>query len=275
MTGARHQKNRRMRGASVLTEANPVPTLDVVDGWPLPQRMPPIEAFEIHAWRVDLKANRERVSQLAEQLAPDELARASRFVFQRDQRRYIVARATLRSLLAAYTGESAAEIQFGYGSHGKPYLRGTQEGERVVFNISHSSDLALFVVSRGMEIGVDVEYIATDIEVEEIANSFFSEQETSVIRSLPAPRRCELFFRLWTRKEAFVKARGQGLSIPIREFDFSRIPAGAGLHPFRALGESWWLCGLEPEDEFAAALVCRTRPVSLLTFTAGEVCLTR
>jgi 4'-phosphopantetheinyl transferase len=132
-------------------------------------------------------------------------------------------RGALRHILAGYLGCAPAEIGFSYTAYGKPFLR-NEEKHGLRFNLSHSEDQALLAVTRGRVVGVDIEQIRPDFATEEIAKRFFSEREWKELRGLPAAERTTAFFRCWTRKEAFIKAVGEGLSFPLDAFAVSLAP---------------------------------------------------
>lgn len=188
-----------------------------------------LPAGEVHVWRVDLDADDIQVADLVETLAPEELERAAAFRFERDRRRFIVGRGLLRALLAAYVDGSPAELSLRYGRHGKPEL--DAEGAPR-FNVTHSGGLALFAFSAAA-VGVDVEIIAA--EPPGVAERVFSPRELAELRTLDGRRRDRGFLCGWTRKEAFVKARGDGLSLPLDAFDVSLDPDA----PCALLRTSW------------------------------------
>jgi 4'-phosphopantetheinyl transferase len=151
-------------------------------------------------------------------LSPDELSRAARFVFETHRRRFAAARCLLRELLGELLETAPAELRFEYGAAGKPALAWPKTALR--FNVSHSGDQAVFAFAHDVEIGVDIEE-ARDVDHAAIAQRFFSPAEGEALRGLPAERRSRAFFEIWTRKEAFVKARGGGLTIALDSFDVS------------------------------------------------------
>ncbi len=153
-------------------------------------------------------------------LATDEHARADRFRFERDRSRYIVGRATLRLLLARYMGAEPAELEIGYGEFDKPYLDGGPS-----FNLSHSGHVALYAFAAAGELGIDVELDDADLSREQIAERFFSPVEVGVLRALPTDVQPRAFLTCWTRKEAFIKARGDGLSLALESFDVTLAPS--------------------------------------------------
>jgi 4'-phosphopantetheinyl transferase len=179
---------------------------------------------EIHVWTAWIKSN-----SLAEQfrsiLSKDENVRADRFYFQRDRDRFILARGFLRILLSHYLDLLPSQVEFNYGLYGKPFLDHGSNSENLQFNISHSGDLALFAFTKGIEIGVDVEQMRPEPVEDEVAERFFSDTEVSAFRSVPQCERQVAFFNCWTRKEAYIKAKGAGLSIKLDQFSVSLIPA--------------------------------------------------
>lgn len=203
------------------------------------------------------------VQQLAETLAPDERQRAERFHFERDRRRFIVGRGVLRRILGRYLALEPNRLQFCYGPWGKPALAGistTQEGQ-FCFNLAHSQSLALYAVTCERELGVDIEYIRAVPEAEQIAARFFSAQENTVLRSLPPQQKQEAFFNCWTRKEAYIKAIGDGLAQPLAEFDVSLTP-GEPASLLRISGDTqaaagWSIQALTPAPGYVAALAVK------------------
>lgn len=180
-----------------------------------------LSAGEVHVWHADL--DKHAADHLRLLLSDDELARADRFHFAKDRNHYIVARGLLRKLLASYLGIPATELRFAYAEKGKPSLDSGQSGA-INFNLAHSAGRAIYAFSLGRQIGVDLEYIRADFEGDRIAERFFSAREISELKTVPAELRKQAFFNCWTRKEAYIKARGEGLSLPLDEFDVSLLP---------------------------------------------------
>lgn len=198
------------------------------------------------------------VQRYASLLSPEEWGRARRFRFERDRRRFTVARGVLRTLLGQYLGIDSRSIEFSYASHGKPFLAGALSAQRLYFNVSHSGELALYAIAREREVGVDIELVHTIDDAQQIAERFFSLAENAALRALPAEVKEEAFFTCWTRKEAYIKALGEGLSLPLHEFDVSLTPG----EPARFLGAvdrehalRWTLRELDPAPGYVAALV--------------------
>jgi 4'-phosphopantetheinyl transferase len=179
-----------------------------------------IAAHETHVWRASLDQPAAAVARFRELLADDEITRAHRFHFARDRTRYIVGRGMLRTLLGRYLERPPHDLRFAYGAFGKPRL----DGEGPHFNLAHSGSLALFAFNADVELGVDVELTDDDFSRERIAERFFSKTEVRVLRSLSESLQPRAFLTCWTRKEAFIKARGDGLSLPLASFDVSLAP---------------------------------------------------
>ena len=199
-----------------------------------------------------------QVQSFLQNLSADEQARSGRFYFERDREHFIVARGVLRAILGGYLNRMPACLSFSYSSHGKPALAGESDGDAIRFNMSHSRGVALYAVARGREVGIDLERIRFDLAVAEIAGQFFSPQEVAMLRELPTEAQSQAFFRCWTRKEAYVKARGEGLSLPLDEFDVSLAPgepaAVLGTQRDPSEASRWSLQELTPAPGFVAAL---------------------
>ena len=168
-----------------------------------------------------------RLPNLKQVLSADEHARAERFYFQKDRERFMVARGLLRTVLGRYLNQEPSQLRFCYSPYGKPALATGSGRNTLRFNVSHSHGLALYAITCGRELGVDVELIRPELPDEEIAERFFSFQEVSGLRALPPNMRLEAFFNCWTLKEAYIKARGEGLSLPLDQFDVALVPGEA------------------------------------------------
>ncbi len=215
---------------------------------------------EIHLWSVDLCPPPERIEELRLLLTGAEIERADRFHFDRHRRRFIVRRGVLRLLMAGYLGRRPEELRFEEGEKGKPFV--AQEtavaGERLHFNLSDSKDLAVYAVTRGAELGVDVEILRPMPDAQGIAEHFFSVEERDRLRRVPPERKARAFFNCWTRKEAYIKAIGEGLSEPLDRFSVTLLPdeparfVHLGGDAERAAG--WTLHHLVPGDDAVGAL---------------------
>lgn len=182
-------------------------------------------AGEVHVWSVQLDPPPAEVERLGRSLAEDEWARAHRFRFEKHRRQYVVGRGALRALLAAYLGTRPEAVRFRYGPRGKPFLESDLESAGgLQFNLSNSDEMALVGFVRGPEIGVDIEYLRSMPDCEQISERFFSESERRVLRGIPGRAKEEAFFNCWTRKEAYLKAVGEGLAAPLDSFDVTLAP---------------------------------------------------
>ena len=186
--------------------------------WQQSTTAPPLTGDAVHVWLVALDAPQSIVDALRINLSPDELERAAKFVFERHRHRFIVGRSCLRILLGRYLGRPPRELAFHYGPCGKPELPGDTSKDGVHFNLAHSKGTALLGVTSRREIGIDVEHWRTMTDGKDIAERFFAPAEIEQLNSLQPERWQEGFFACWTRKEAYIKARGEGLSIPLNEF---------------------------------------------------------
>lgn len=231
--------------------------MSVRSPWNQPPAALGLTAGEVHVWRADLPVHRTRLAALGRLLSDDEQARAARFRFARDRDRYVLARSLLRAILGRYLAIPPEQIRFAYGANGKPAIA-SPEDAGLRFNVSHSHDLALYAVCRALEVGVDVERIRLDIDCEQLARDIFSPNEVDVLLSLPASSRVAAFFRGWTLKEAYLKAHGGGLSLPLEGFDVALTPgtpaALLATRPDATEAAGWTLATLDPGPGYAAAL---------------------
>ena len=179
---------------------------------------------EVHTWRAYSNTHASNASELARVLSDDELKRANRFRFEKDRQLFIMAHGALRGILGRYLDEDPSSLCFRYNKHGKPALENGKTPHPLRFNLSHSGGLVLFGFSMHREIGIDVEYKHRKSDIDGIANRFFAEEERKVFASLREDLKVQAFFNCWTRKEAFVKARGTGLTTPLDKFEVSLCP---------------------------------------------------
>jgi 4'-phosphopantetheinyl transferase len=222
---------------------------------------------EVHLWLLTLDQSPSYIQNLAAILSEDEQSRANRFHFKKDHDHFIVARATLRIILGRYLGIKPERLRFSYTYYGKPALEKEFEGESLRFNLSHSHGLALLGVTRDRELGVDIEWIRPGMAEEEIAERFFSAKEVGMLRGVARELQDEAFFNCWTRKEAYIKARGEGLSMPLALFDVTLAP-GEPAALLETRGEPleaarWSLRELDTAAEFAAAIAVEGNDWSL------------
>ncbi len=223
---------------------------------------------EVHVWRADLDVGSTAVLQMRETLSADEQARAEKFYSPTDAARYIAARGTLRALLARYLRTSPGDLRFCGGAHGKPALVPGSGTEYLRFNLSHSHGLALFAFAWRREVGVDLERVHPFPNSDRVAERFFSAQEVTALRELPKIAQTEAFFQCWTRKEAYIKARGEGLSIDLASFAVSLAPGQLTNLPINNNDNTeagqWSLCALAPGAGYVAAVAAEGADWSLV-----------
>lgn len=225
--------------------------------WVRPAGAPALTRGEVHVWAVALDDDRARGEAPAAVLSAEERRRAANFRHAGRRAAFIAARAALRSILAGYVGTSAERIRLRTGPGGKPELEGPGE---LRFNLSHSGRLALCAVARGRDVGVDVEHVRGGFDFTRIAERFFSEPERRMLQVAAGRARCEAFFRCWTRREAYLKARGESV------FGAPRIEMAVGRDGRPRLGRvagrpdephRWVLCDLAPQAGYVGTLAAR------------------
>ena len=223
---------------------------------------PSLYEGDVHVWTSHVESRRSELPRLRSLLSSDECDRADRFAFEQHRRAFVVARATLRDVLARYVDLEPQDVSFVYGEHGKPALASAH----VRFNASHSSDRIVIAVTRAADVGVDIEH-HRPVEYLELAERFFSPREIDVLRTAGAENLAPMFYRCWTRKEAYVKARGQGLSLPLRDFAVSLTADISPALVWSRAGDSelqrWELHPLQLDADYTAAVVVE-RPVKKL-----------
>lgn len=225
------------------------------DIWRHSGSQPSLTDGEIHVWRIDLNQESSGVSAFFEMLSPDEKQKAEKYRFEKDRNHFAAARGSLRKILGVYLGVSPDQICFSYNRFGKPFL--DAKNHQIRFNVSHSRGVALFAVTSGREIGIDIEFINNDFAVLKTAEKIFSPNETSTLKNLPSNLQTTAFFSVWTRKEAILKAIGEGFSYSPKQFTVSVIAEeretlsfANDFHKVR----HWSLTTLPTEPDYTAAL---------------------
>jgi 4'-phosphopantetheinyl transferase len=226
---------------------------------------------EIHVWRAHLDPTQGQIQRLEKFLSPDEQLKANRFYFERHRKRYIVVHGILRMILGRYLGLEPSQLVFSHGLHGKPALVPVGAGTRLQFNLSHSHELALYGVSRNFLIGIDLERINNRIDREALAKRFFSPCEYAAIRSLPGDQKEQAFFKIWTIKEAYLKATGQGLG-KLKEVEVcltrgqpTALVSTQG--PYQQANHGWSAHLLTPAQGYAGCIV-----IDAYDLNAGHFC---
>jgi 4'-phosphopantetheinyl transferase len=231
--------------------------------WDLPPNQRHLADRDVHIWAASLNKSAEQISSLQQIFSPDERNRARQFKVERDRNRFIAGRGLLRKILGSYMQVAPAQLQFTYSKRGKPALEGRSGQGPLHFNVAHSKDLILIAVTRACAVGIDVEWIHPISDAEEIAARFFSRREAAKLMAQVNERRIPAFFNLWTRKEAWLKATGDGLSEMLREVEVSFLPEEPA--SVLAISENieaarrWTLLGLTPATEFAAAIAVEAK----------------
>jgi 4'-phosphopantetheinyl transferase len=186
-------------------------------------------------------------------LSADERARQARFRFARDQRRHLVTRALVRTVLSRYAAVRPEDWVFSAGAHGRPAISAPRQVPPLEFNISHAADLVMLAVTTGRTLGVDTESVEARAAEIDGLDRYFAPEESAALLALPPGERRRRFFELWTLKESYIKARGMGLAIPLDAFRFGLTgERGLTLHMRPALADSpggWrvWQLGLRPD----------------------------
>lgn len=221
-----------------------------------------LDGAEIQVWSVELDQPAAVVAAMRERLPADERARADRFHFERDRRRFCVAHAALRDILAGQLGCGPGEVALRSGEYGKPAL--ARSNAALEFNLSHAGEYALIALALGAQVGVDIEQARPIADIERLAAHTFSPAELAMLARCPPEQYVEAFFNCWTRKEAVIKALGLGLHCPLDSFDVTCLPG----EPARLLrgpdSRQWSLAALAAPPGYAAALAVAgpPRPIS-------------
>ena len=210
----------------------------------------------VHVWYVDLSAADTCVPTPESVLSLDERARAAGMVQGENRRRFVVSRAVLRCLLSQYAEVAPEQLRFDYGPHGKPELASTGLAQGLGFNMSHSGDVILYAVARGRSIGIDVEHERPRSNFMRIAERFFSVEECEALHAFPDRDRPSAFYRCWTRKEAYIKARGDGITAGLDTFGVSLGADAALMSSDEGQAEltRWQMQTLDPAPGYVAAL---------------------
>ncbi len=229
-----------------------------ISSWKIPPPSLQLTSTDVHVWRASFDQLMPLLHHFSEMISLDEQMKAGRYRFEDNRREYVIARGLLRHLLGSYLEQDPQSLQFFYNPYGKPALNGEAGANRLTFNLSHAHGFILYVFTRGREVGIDLERIRPEAAHDGVAERFFSNREVTTLRALPRHAQPIGFFNCWTRKEAYIKARGEGLTIPLNQFDVSLIPGEPA-----ALLESridptdtnrWALQSLDMGTQYIAAL---------------------
>ena len=241
-----------------------MPTINPSDRFPLPGRN------EVHVWSVVVAEFIPYLASLERLLSVAEKQRAARFFRQEDRFRYVIAHGILRQLLGHYLSVAPAGLEFIHNDHGKPALLREEGQPALSFNLAHSGEVIVFALAVDHQVGVDIELVRHDFDVMALAQSQFSEREIKVLEPITnKAEQTEAFFRCWTRKEAYLKARGEGLGFSLKQFavSFALHESAAVLwaadDPLAA--ERWSVLDLAVLAGYAGAVVCEGRAVQCLS----------
>lgn len=214
---------------------------------------------DVHVWYSSLDLPAPSLQRFEATLDAGERERAKRFCFERERARFVAGRGLLRSILGYYAGVEPSGLDFYYSSHGKPSLTERFGGHKIQFNLAHSSGRAIYAVALDREIGVDLERVVPIVEAGQIANRFFSDREKAALHSLAESEKGEAFFKIWTAKEAYLKACGKGLAYPLDKIDVSleeeESRRSLKIRARTQEDSHWSLEQLRPASGFTAAVV--------------------
>jgi 4'-phosphopantetheinyl transferase len=222
---------------------------------------------DIHMWRAWLKLPPFLMYQFERTLSEDEHKRAACFHFEHDRDRFIIARGILRMILGSYLDIQPQEIHFAYNSYGKPGLSHNLTATAIQFNVSHSNELALYAFTCESEIGIDVEFVSPLLDEKEIANRFFSHREYTSYCQVSSNQKLNAFYNCWTRKEAYIKAIGNGLTHPLDSFEVSLIPSESprilNIDGDKQKASEWTMIDLSPLPGYIAACAIKRKNLKL------------
>lgn len=226
-----------------------------------------ISSNEVHIWRLLLNEHHSNIENIKQNLSNDELVKTEKFYFEKDQNRFIMARGMLRMILAGYLGTKPHELRFEYTPFGKPLLAENNDNKSIHFNISHSDNVVLYAITNNRNIGIDVERINDRIDITQVAQRFFSPGEINALERCKRENRAEIFFQYWTRKEALVKAMGNGVSFSLEQIDVSKVD-GKALSPIRLLNtgtdvSDWHIQDLFPAEGYTAAFAVKESDLAI------------
>jgi 4'-phosphopantetheinyl transferase len=240
----------------VVSAIKPQPA-DLELSWPLPPLQVELAVDEVHVWCAWLgRAQADYAAGLGT-LCEEERAQAAKFHFESDRKNFVARRSLLRAILGHYLKVEPAQVTLAYEEWGKPRLAGPEGRATLHFNFSHSRNLALCAVGRIAPLGVDVEKLRPMPEMAEIGAAFCSVRENAQINTAPPEKKLEVFFSIWTRKEAYLKATGEGLASSLSQLDCSEAPPGWSFH------------ALSPAPGFAGALACAVGAARTLCWQWG------
>lgn len=229
---------------------------------------------EVHLWRIILQAVASNEDRWQALLSADERHRANRFRFAVDRQRFSATRALLRTILGSYLACAPQELTFTYSKQEKPSLVPSRPETDLRFNVSHSGGVSLLAFTQGRDVGVDVEHIRQELDADSLAARFFSSSEQKELAGYAEAQQQQAFFRGWTRKEAFLKANGAGLSLPLQNFDVSLAPGDLNCllatRPEASEASRWSLRDVPAGEGYAAALCVQGGSLTLVSWCSDS-----
>jgi 4'-phosphopantetheinyl transferase len=247
-----------------------IQTHSSISTWSLPPDVLELESHQVDIWRIRFDIPTNLLKVLEEKLSVDESERAGRFHFQIHRDRFIAAHGCLREILTRYLHCDPHQISFSINPYGKPAL----VDHNLEFNLSHSGDFALIAITDGRRVGIDIEQIRQGISSQVIAQQYFSKAEVAELQALPLEQRKNAFFTCWTRKEAYIKAHGLGLSLPLESFDVSLSPSEPAMlratRPDPHEAARWTLLSLEVDPRYGSAVAVEGVALSAEGVSKGQ-----
>ena len=232
--------------------------IECIKNWSPPAGDISLGAAEVHVWMSRLSLPEAVLTKIGRWLSGDERERAARFRHDKHRNNFIVGRAMMRGVLGRYVDAEPDQMEFKYLAHGKPQLAGEHATSHIEFNLSHSGDVALCAVTLGETVGVDVERVRDLRDMQGLANRFFSAHEARELDQEPSDRQLESFFRCWTRKEAYVKAIGQGITCPLDSFAVTLTadapPQLLHIDEDETVAANWSMVTIMPQPYYVGAL---------------------
>jgi 4'-phosphopantetheinyl transferase len=252
-------------------------TFDPLLRWPLAPERIRLDIGHVQLWAASLNEFFEKAPRLGLLLSPQEMARADEFKLPEDRNRYVVRHGLLRLILSRYLQQPASAIEFRQGTHGKPEIQSGGTDQPPFFNTSHSSEIAVCAISRSCPLGVDVERIQEIPEMEAIAKRFFSSREARTLMALPLNLRLQAFYNCWTRKEAFLKATGEGIAENLAKVEVTLAPDDkpgvVSLSGDLGAHEQWQLQPFSPAHGYLGCVAYRSAPLILSEWSVTSAAL--
>jgi 4'-phosphopantetheinyl transferase len=245
--------------------------------WRLSPKSYRLSRRTVHVWRLIFNQLTDNLEFFTKTLSPNERDRADRFRFEKDKAHFIVFTGALKTIIGRYLNCDPRRIQFQYSEFGKPYLMANHDGDAFFFNMAHSNHLAVIGFGRILQIGIDIEFIRPIPDIDEIGKRIFSPNEYKKYHSLPENQKQTAFFNCWTRKEAFIKAIGKGLSFPLDRFSVSFAPGNScriiDIDGDTEKASKWSLVHFIPAKNYSAALALNDRVIKIGYYTLTQTVL--